>query len=57
MDHLRTMWTASASAIQIEQVKEQVTPAEPAVPTQVPGDLAREILTYQPTRIKKTENV
>lgn len=57
MDHLRTMWTASASAIQIEQVKEQVTPAEPAVPTQVPGDLAREILTYQPTKIKKTENV
>lgn len=57
MDHLRTMWTASASAIQVEQAKEQVTPAEPAVPTQVPGDLAKEILTYQPARIKKTENI
>ncbi|MEY4738482.1 MAG: hypothetical protein RL302_2801 [Pseudomonadota bacterium] len=57
MDHLRTMWTASASAIQIEQVKNHVTPAEPAVPTQVPGDLAKQILTYQPAKIKKTENL
>ena len=57
MDHLRTMWTASASAIQIEQVKEHVTPADPAVPTQVPGDLAKQILTYQPAKIKKTENI
>jgi len=57
MDHLRTMWTASASAIQIEQVKAHVTPTEPAVPTQVPGDLARQILTYQPAKIKKTENL
>ncbi len=57
MDHLRTMWTASASAIQVEQVKNQTTPPEPAAPTQVPGDLAKEILTYQPTKIKKTENI
>ncbi len=57
MDHLRTMWTASASAIQIEQVKEQVTPAAPTIPTQVPGDLAKQILTYQPAKIKKTENI
>jgi hypothetical protein len=57
MDHLRTMWTASASAIQVEQVKELVTPADPAVPSQVPGDLARQILTYEPAKIKKTENL
>jgi hypothetical protein len=57
MDHLRTMWTASASAIQIEQVKNQVTPAEPLIPTQVPGDLAKEVLTYVPAKIKKTENI
>ncbi len=57
MDHLRTMWTASASAIQVEQVKELVTPAEPAVPSQVPGDLAKQILTYEPAKIKKTENL
>jgi hypothetical protein len=57
MDHLRTMWTASASAIQIEQVKEHVTPNEPVVPTQVPGDFAKQILTYEPAKIKKTENI
>lgn len=57
MDHLRTMWTASASAIQIEQVKNQVTPAEPQIPTQVPGDLAKEAVTYTPAKIKKTENI
>ncbi len=57
MEHLRTMWTASASAIQVEQVKNQITPPEPAAPTQVPGDLAKEILTYQPAKIKKTENI
>jgi hypothetical protein len=57
MDHLRTMWTASASAIQVEQAKNQITPPEPASPTQVPGDLAKEILTYQPAKIKKTENI
>lgn len=57
MDHLRTMWTASASAVQVEQVKELVTPANPTVPSQVPGDLAKEILTYQPAKIKRTENL
>jgi hypothetical protein len=57
MDHLRTMWTAGASAIQIEQVKNQLTPTEPLAPTQVPGDLAKEVLTYAPTKIKKTESM
>jgi hypothetical protein len=57
MDHLRSMWTASASAVQIEQAKELVTPADPVVPSQVPGDLARQVLTYEPAKIKKTENV
>ena len=57
LDHLKTVWTASASAIQVEQVKNQVTPPEPAAPTQVPGELAKEILTYKPARIKKTENI
>ena len=51
------MWTASASAIQIEQVKNQLTPSEPLAPTQVPGDLAKEVLTYAPSKIKKTENI
>jgi hypothetical protein len=57
MDHLRMMWTASASAIQIEQVKNHMIPPEPLSPTQVPGDLAKEVLTYAPAKIKKNENI
>ena len=57
MDHLKTIWTASASAIQLEQVKDQVTPVQTTTPTETPGLLAKEVLTYAPTRIKKTENI
>lgn len=57
LDHLKTMWTASASAIQIEQVKIQLTPPQPLSPTEVPGQLAKEVLVYAPSKIKKTENI
>jgi hypothetical protein len=57
MDHLRTMWTASASAIQIEQVKNQLTPNDPLPPNQAPGDLAKQVLTYAPAKIKKNEKI
>lgn len=59
MDHLRSMWTASASAVQVEQVSNQLqlnrTP--PSMPAQVPGDLVKQVLTYEPTRIKKNEKL
>ena len=57
MDHLAKVWTASASAIQIEQVKDLVTTPEPVQPSQVPGDLAKEVLVYAPSKIHKTENI
>jgi hypothetical protein len=57
LDHLKTVWTASASAIQVEQVKNQVTPPPQVAPKDVPGELAKQILTYQPSKIKKTENI
>jgi hypothetical protein len=57
MDHLKTVWTASASAIQIEQVKIQTTPPVPAEPAQQPGDLAKQALVYQPSKINKTGSV
>jgi hypothetical protein len=57
MDHLKTVWTASASAIQIEQVKDQLTPPQPTAPADVPGQLAKEVLVYTPSKIKKTENI
>ena len=57
MEHLKSMWTASASAIQVEQVKNQLTPTDPVPPTQVPGDFAKQVLTYAPSKVKKTENI
>jgi hypothetical protein len=57
MDHVKSMWTASASAIQIEQVNNQMNPPEPMAPKDVPGDFAKEVLVYTHSMIKKTENV
>lgn len=57
MDHLKTVWTASASAIQIEQVKDQLTPPQPLAPADAPGQLAKEVLVYAPSKIKKNENI
>lgn len=57
MDHLKTVWTASASAIQIEQVKNQTTTPAPVTPAQQPGDLAKQALVYQPSKINKTGSI
>lgn len=57
MDHLRSMWTASASAVQVEQVGNQLNRPAPTQPTQIPGDLAKQVLTYQPTPIKRNERL
>ncbi len=57
IDHLKTVWTASASAIQVEQVKNLTTTPTPTSPTQAPGELAKQILTYEPSKVKKTENI
>jgi len=34
-----------------------LTPPNPAAPTEMPGNLAKEILVYAPNHIKKTENI
>jgi len=57
MDHLKTMWTASASAVQIEQVKNQLTTPQPVSPADAPGQLAKQALVYSPSKIKKTESM
>ena len=58
MDHLKTVWTASASAIQIEQVKNQLTQPQPVNNTaDVAGQVAKEVLVYSPSKVKKTENI
>jgi hypothetical protein len=57
MDHIKSMWTASASAIQLEQVSNQLKPPAAVVPAEVPGNLAKEILVYDPNMIKKNEQI
>lgn len=57
MEHIKSMWTASANAVQLDQVHNQLTPPNPAAPTEMPGNLAKEILVYAPNHIKKTENI
>ncbi len=56
MDHIKSMWTASASAVQVEQVKNQQEVTKPN-PISAPGVLATEVLTYSPTKINKTEKM
>ena len=57
MEHLKTIWTAGASAIQIEQAKDLMTQPIPVNPAQAPGNLAKEVLTYEPAKIKKNEKL
>jgi hypothetical protein len=51
------MWTASASAIQLEQVSNQLKPPVQVTPTEAPGTLAKEVLVYDPNMIKKNEAI
>ncbi len=57
MDHVKSLWLASASAVQVQQqVKNQLDNAlPPANPVQ--GVIASESITYSPTKINKTENI
>ena len=57
MEHLKTIWTAGASAIQIEQAKDLMTQPLPINPAMAPGNLAKEVLTYEPAKIKKNEKL
>lgn len=57
MDNLKSMWTASASAVQVEQVGNTLNRPTPIQPSQIPGDMAKQVLTYQPTPIKKSTKI
>lgn len=57
MDHIKSLWIASASAVQVQQqVKEQLNSA-PINPNAQSGVLATEVITYSPSKINKTENL
>lgn len=56
IDHIKSLWAASASAVQVQQVKNQLDMSQPN-PNATPGTLSTEVLTYSPSKINKTENL
>lgn len=57
IDHIKSLWTASASAVQVQQVvKNQLDPAKPNA-NGVHGVIATESITYSPSKINKTGNI
>lgn len=54
IDHIKSLWTASASAVQVQQVKNQLDMGQPNS-NAPPGLLSTEVLTYSPSKINKTE--
>ncbi len=55
MDHIKSLWLASASAVQVQQqVKNQLDTSQSAVGAAT-GAIATEVFTYSPSKIAKTE--
>lgn len=54
IDHIKSLWIASASAIQVQQVKNQLDMSQPN-PNAAPGVLSTEVLTYSPSKINRTD--
>jgi hypothetical protein len=53
MDHVKSLWLASASAVQVQQqIKNEADTAQPN-PALTPSARANEVLTYSPTKIAK----
>jgi hypothetical protein len=57
IEHIKSLWTASASAVQVQQhVKSQLETSQQN-PNATPGALATEVLTYSPSKINRAENI
>jgi hypothetical protein len=55
MDHIKSLWAASASAVQVQQqVKDELDVSKAGVKA-AQGVVATEVFTYSPTKINKTE--
>ena len=57
MEHIKSLWQASASAVQVQQqVRDQLEASQPSQKA-VPNMAAPESLTYSPSKINKTDNI
>ena len=57
IDHVKSLWMASASAVQVQQHVKNQLEASQTNPNAVPGVISTESITYSPTKITKTENI
>lgn len=57
IDHIKSLWTASASAVQVQQQVKNQLDTSPKNQNATPGLLATEVFTYSPSKINKTENL
>lgn len=57
LDFIKSMWQASGMAVEVAQSQKQNQQLNPSNPNIAPGEVARENLTYHPSKITKTENI
>ncbi len=57
IDHVKSLWAASASAVQVQTLVKNTMEVQPPNPNAQPGTLATEVYTYSPSKINKTEIV
>ena len=55
LDHLKSLWTASASAVQVQQEVKNQALQVPSKLDGAQGVLSQQVFTYSPTKINKTE--
>ena len=57
LDFIKSMWQASGMVVEVSQAQKQNMVVNPVNPGIAAGQVAQENLTYQPSKIKKTENI
>lgn len=57
IEHVKSLWIASASAVQVQQQVKNQLEALPLNPSAGSGALATESITYSPGKINKAQNI
>jgi len=57
LDFIKSMWQASGMAVEVSQTQKQNLLVNPANPHMAAGEVAKENLTYQPSKIKKSGGI
>ena len=57
LEFVQSMWRASGSVIEIAQAQNQNNQVNQNNPAAAQGELAKEVLTYSPSKIKKNEKL